>query len=362
MRKGQLKEAISYYNRSLELSRKFEDNWGIASAYAELGGIYQEYKDFTKALEYFLNALEKFQEIEEKDHIAHQLTNIAIVLQEMGEYKQAIDRLQQANTIYKAFGYDYFWGSNQMLLGLIYRKQERWEDAENHFNQAEISLKKFKDQSALGDLYHYRGTAAFEQKNFPAALILYQKSLQTKKEINNKRGQISALNSIAKTYLAQNNLSLANSYALEAHNLIDENTALSNQKETVDILSQINKQTGSLEKALQYLESFTEIKDSILNQERAQKSAILQHLLAKRMPEGLLIQWTPSPDARFVKEWRIYRAKRGENYQLIRSIEKHELTYFDKTVESGQFYSYLLTAVTTNTQESQSTQTLSIQF
>ena len=87
-----------------------------------------------------------------------------------------------------------------------------------------------------------------------------------------------------------------------------------------------------------------------------------EHISARRTPEGILVKWTPSAQPRLLKEWRIYRAKNGENYQLQATLEGSLLDYSDLAVQKDAFYSYIVIAVDHSGMEHPAEQPVSLKY
>ncbi|CAF0923624.1 unnamed protein product [Didymodactylos carnosus] len=103
--KGQYKEAISYYKKSLEIKRETlkEDNTSLALTYNDIGLVYSNMGDYSKTLEFY----EKSQKIYEKalppNHpdLATSYNNIAAVYYKMDDYSKALEFYEKSHKIFE---------------------------------------------------------------------------------------------------------------------------------------------------------------------------------------------------------------------------------------------------------------------
>ncbi|CAF3625048.1 unnamed protein product [Rotaria sp. Silwood1] len=92
---GQYKEAVSFYEKYLEIKRKAlsEDHPLLASTYNNIGLAYNNMGDYAKALQFY----EKAHTIEEKDlpsnhpDLANSYNNIGLAYNNMGDYSKALE-------------------------------------------------------------------------------------------------------------------------------------------------------------------------------------------------------------------------------------------------------------------------------
>lgn len=96
---GNLKEGIKYYQISLDLAKKIDNQRLIAGNYNNLGSIERRQKNYKKALDYFFKALEMNLKSGNKQWQSFNLHNIATTYQDMGQYNQAIDFFKKSNVI-----------------------------------------------------------------------------------------------------------------------------------------------------------------------------------------------------------------------------------------------------------------------
>jgi adenylate cyclase len=88
----------------MRLREELDDKYGIATSLNNIGLVYKERGDLTKALDYQLRSLEVSKEIGHKKDIANALNNIGLLYGIQGQYAQAIDYHQQSLRVRQELG------------------------------------------------------------------------------------------------------------------------------------------------------------------------------------------------------------------------------------------------------------------
>jgi len=88
---GDITEAIEYYNKSLKISEEIGNKSGLISSFLNLGGIYDMQNDYVNALAYYKKSLKIAKEIGDKDGIALSYNNIGYIYSNNNEIKMALN-------------------------------------------------------------------------------------------------------------------------------------------------------------------------------------------------------------------------------------------------------------------------------
>jgi tetratricopeptide (TPR) repeat protein len=100
---GQYEEAITYYEKDLEISQRTlpPTHIALASSYNNIGEAYRKMGEYSKALSYYEKALDIQQKTLPPTHpsLAISYYNIGIVYDSMGEYPKAVLSYQRAVNI-----------------------------------------------------------------------------------------------------------------------------------------------------------------------------------------------------------------------------------------------------------------------
>ncbi|CAF4185574.1 unnamed protein product, partial [Rotaria sp. Silwood2] len=102
---GQYKEAIRFYEKSLEINRKTlpEAHPSLALSYNNIGMVYDRMGDYTKALEFYDKPHKIYEKALPPNHpdLALSYNNIGMVYNNMGDYSKALEFYDKAHQIYE---------------------------------------------------------------------------------------------------------------------------------------------------------------------------------------------------------------------------------------------------------------------
>lgn len=118
---GQLTEAISYVQRSLDLYESMGYLWGTATAYGNLGILHYVLDNWPKAADYYERAYNIQEIIGNPEGQAHALDNLGVLHTAIGEYETA---------------------QRELTTGLATRQRlgDNWGTAQSHVNLAYLAL------------------------------------------------------------------------------------------------------------------------------------------------------------------------------------------------------------------------------
>jgi len=94
--KEQLKEALDYFGKSIEFTKKTGNKNALMTINSNVGMLYSDLEQYEKSLTALQNALQYARELKDRARIAGCLTNIANVLGYLNRYKDANDKLDEA--------------------------------------------------------------------------------------------------------------------------------------------------------------------------------------------------------------------------------------------------------------------------
>ncbi|RLF47923.1 MAG: hypothetical protein DRN20_05295 [Thermoplasmata archaeon] len=153
---GDDEKAIRYYNMSLEILEKFKDYAQIARAYNNLGDKAMKRGDWERAVEYFKKCEETAKKIGSMDMIAWAEFNTAEALARWGRLDDALKHCRRSIDILSRIGDTLGLGAAHRNMGLIYRYMKKWESAEDNFEKAVKILRDIGSPYIYADtLYEY---------------------------------------------------------------------------------------------------------------------------------------------------------------------------------------------------------------
>lgn len=273
--KSEFVEALKFYNMALAVLKKTNDKKGIMHVFCNIGAVYFDKNDYLKALEYFLDALRIAEELKDEAMLAMLLDNIGIVYMRQNNFSKALEYYSQVLKINEKLKDKQRIASNLLNIGFIYYYRYELNDS-SHVNLLRAqecflkSLKIFEDignRAKISECLVNVAATYSAQGNLTQALDYYLESLKIQKELGNKKGIATILNNIGDIYMNQRKYSLAQHYLLQGLKVAKEIGLLENMKYIYFTLHELYALQHDYKKAYEYHLLYTQIKDSILNEE-----------------------------------------------------------------------------------------------
>lgn len=225
-------DSTAYYaTKSYKLSQKANYNFGLATAYFNLGNsniILGNYKKanfyFDKAQLCFENELADNSDIDPKrikNGMAKVLASHGVVFSQQSNYFMALELYQKALKIYLEIGEKHSVSKSYNNIGVVYKSQQKNTEALYYFKKAlEIQL-EIGEPAAAVSLMNI-GVIYAEQKNLSEAFRYYNMSKKLFEKNDNKRGFALLNNYYGDFYRDKKEYSKAARYYNEALRLYEE--------------------------------------------------------------------------------------------------------------------------------------------
>jgi PAS domain S-box-containing protein len=248
--RGNLTKALEWYLKSLKIREEIGNKSGIANSINNIGRIYNIKGDNDKALECYNRSLKIQNEIGDKQGASISLNNLGIIYHHQGDITKALEYYNKSLKIQDEIGDKQEVGISLRNIGKVYADQGDFPKALEHFRKSLKIMEEVGDKngiaillSSLGTLYKDKGVSFLEtsmrQEYFQKALEFYNKSLSIYEEIGNKSGIAYSFADISFIYdkqaeQAQNIDSIINKY----------NWALNLNMMSLKILEEIQDKQG----------------------------------------------------------------------------------------------------------------------
>ena len=137
---GDRQHALKFYQESLELIRKVNDQRRMASTLNNIAAIHADSGAYRKAIEIHGEALSLRRATGDADGEANSLFNIGHTYAKLGEWEKARDHMERALAIHRTFGNRYLLARSLRGAGAVYRESGNPGRARSHLEEAlEIS-------------------------------------------------------------------------------------------------------------------------------------------------------------------------------------------------------------------------------
>ena len=233
--KGLFSEALDSYLEARDLAMKSGDVNGEILTSNNLGVIYDNMNNTPKALRYYSDALEKARMHNLTENEATLLNNLSYIHLTQGDTLKSIELLKQSLAIDLSEIYPCFSSYPLEGMGSIYVSTGKLDSAEMLLTKALKIASECEDAAVKASVKKNLGNLYSEQGKIQRAVKAYQEALQ----ISRKAGLRSEI------------------------------------KEILELCYQFHKKHGNQRKAMEYLEKYQALSDSIYNESNIEKAAQL---------------------------------------------------------------------------------------
>ena len=233
--------SVEYFLKTLAICEKQNNKRGIAGCHNNIGSIYLELDDTSKALKHHLLALKMRKESTDE----HSVNDVAMSYGNVGKTYFAMQAYDKAMEYYK--------------LSLLSAKEN------GNKNREALMLNNI-------------GSVLAEQKKYDEAYVYYNNAYKIYMDLESSENIALCLNNIAEIHFRKNELENAiDSYKLSL-SYSEKLSALTDMKTSYDGLHNCYLKLNDFKTAHTYLERYIEVKDSIFSEEN---SSQINELLAK---------------------------------------------------------------------------------
>ncbi len=162
---GDYSKAISYHEQALKIFREIGDKKKEGADLSNLGVVYRHLGDYPKAISYYEQALKISREIGDKKVIGNNLNNLGVVYENLGDYVKSISYYEQALKIQKEIGVPT--KGVETNIADVWLKMGEIDKAEETY----LRLGRLGDRLGLGNLNLAKG-------NYEKAVEYFDKTLK----------------------------------------------------------------------------------------------------------------------------------------------------------------------------------------
>jgi len=300
---GRFDEASEYLNEALALAKGIKDPAIHASVLSDFGKLHQERGDYRQSLEFIEDALTIYQKTNNLEGEIRTAGQLGVAYKYLGLFEKARRAYEAALELATKTGDK---RSEEVILrniGIIMKNRGKYEGALEHCERALEIAREIRDRSGEGALLDTIGNIKRAQGCFEEAILNLTEALKIAKEMGKRPSQIKHLSNLANIYidlgdyskaleLEERTLSMAQNLGArksEALALLIIGLIKRHQKKPLEGLEQTRKAAQMFKKdgaEVLYMETLTEIAQLLLDagqfeRAEAQTEEILQAALAK---------------------------------------------------------------------------------
>ena len=197
---GQHTRAIEYFEQALAIHREVGNRTGEGVALDRLSWAYYLISQYARAIEYSKQALAIHREVGDRTGEGVTLNNLGWVYRRLDQYARAIEYFEQALAIHhevenRTGEYETFNG-----LGLVYRDLGQYVKAIKFLDQALAINRGRGVRVSEGHILNNLGLAYIGLGQNAKAIEYFEQALAIYREVENRRGEGIALNNLGSAY------------------------------------------------------------------------------------------------------------------------------------------------------------------
>ncbi len=268
--KGDYEPALAYAFQALGLSKELGDKLKIAHCYNIIGMVYDQQGNFPAALSHYRDAYDIYKALGQEEWLAMIATNLGILFKGQGEYKKVIPYYREAYAIYTKIGFPIEAVFCETNLGSVFYYTQQYDSCVYYSLKAEKALAKHNYTQIQAVAQGNAGLGYFGLGKIPEARQYLEKALAGHRKNDNKKEIAFTLIHLSKVY---NKLKLhhqAFELLLEAKQLAQQ---IGSSKEVMDaseLLAAYHKARQDYRQALSEYIDYSNVKDTLFNQEKMQ--------------------------------------------------------------------------------------------
>ena len=273
---GSLDSSIHYYNAAFDAFSELRDTVMVSAMQINLGIVHKEKGLYEKSLEYLLAASRHLEKGIPSRNLASCYNTIGNVYSRIGELNSALEHHYKALAVRKSLGLQREIAASFNNIGNVYAYLEIPDSALHYFQQSLILKRLLKDNSGEATTLNNMGELLIKSGKLNEAENLLKESLAKKLESGDVVGEILTRNNLGNVHLLRGNMASAERELKKSERMASEQQVLERLKENYELQIQLYKEKGELSTALDYSQKLLDVKDQLLNQEKAESLAEMQ--------------------------------------------------------------------------------------
>ena len=198
--RSEFRGALEKWKQGLELARKMDDSVAVSTFLRNVGLVYEELGDYTRALSYDEQALKIDKQISNLKGETRSLNNIGIVCWYLQDYPKAYSTYEQAITISRQIGDRESEGEILANMGLVDQDLGHYSKALCCFEQALKICEEVSNHQGEAFLINNIGVLYYKLGDYDRTLSFYEQALELCRQITDRRGEAAILNNIGSIY------------------------------------------------------------------------------------------------------------------------------------------------------------------
>lgn len=274
---GNRERSMALFKEALILT---EETGNEISELDIINGLAHDYSyegNYAEALNLYLKGIDVARRIDCKEMLSILNENIASLYADQKDYKNALIFYDTVQRINRKLGNDIIDAETSSNMASLYKDAKNFDLAMFNINKSINTFEKNKVYDWLAYAYEVKGSIYLEQEKYQWALYWYdQSNMLHNQQLDDDREKINLMNGMAKVYLGLGRDSLSMKYANEGLEISKKIQSLQGQIDCSETLYKVYKNNEEHVAALNYLESFKALSDSLFRDKNKQSLSLLE--------------------------------------------------------------------------------------
>lgn len=258
LRRGDNKQALSYYDTVIAFAERENDKAMLATAISNIAAIYQSQGSYATSLKKYLQGMQLYEDLQQQSQIETSLLNIANIYFRMDNYPKAKQTV--ARVLEMAKNSDSKWSvvSSLTTYAMIYNAQQQYDSSISSLNKALAESKALNNDYLTNILKGNLAEAYMRKGVLDSAATLYKESLIISEQLQDEEGVIIAKAGLGQVTTKKGNFAQGTAMMKEALDIMIQEGMKEQAKTTAEELAICFEKMGDYKTALKY----THIKDT----------------------------------------------------------------------------------------------------
>jgi serine phosphatase RsbU (regulator of sigma subunit) len=267
--KGNLPQAIENYTLSAHMMEEMGNIKALAKAQSNIGLVYVEIGKYANAIAFYNQSYDNAAKISDKNGQINALNNIAILYDEIAEHQKAIDYFKECLALIDDDTENALALKFSLLhnLGTSYSNINENKKALNYYMQSLALKMEIDNPQEIGLTLNNIGTIFMDIDSLTIAMDYFNRSYDLYASSDASLDLVTPMNNMAEVQYRWGNYSKSLALAKRSLNLSEKNNSIANMSTASNLLYRNYKQLGLSVKALQMLELYESIQDTLLSEE-----------------------------------------------------------------------------------------------
>lgn len=275
-RSGSVDSGFYYFNSAYEKYRHLRDTAMLTYLEISLGSLYIDRGLYEKSLEYLLPAAYKLEALQPSENLAGCYTSIGAVYNKTGDQYAALEYHRKALEVRTKLDLKQGISGSLNNIGNVYIELRQYDSALTNFHRCLKIKREIKDRRGEAICLNNMGELLVITGDIAKAEDLLRQALAIRMATKEKTGQVSTRNNLGRVYLLRGNLVGAERELKLSEEMASSLRLLEHLKTNYELQVKLYSEKEDFDNALQYSERLLNVKDSLLNQEKAKSLAEMQ--------------------------------------------------------------------------------------